>query len=992
VYREDVFHNFSNAVRGFCCVLRDMVRPTFLEALMTKTFFRLCAVALLAAPLASNATQAQTSAIPRPAPSPAADYGRLPLSFEPNRGQADPSVQFLSRGSHYIVLLQPNTATLLLDRTAAKSALQPAPSQRSAIRMTLKGSSPTATMSPEKPLAGYVNYLTGDKSHSYTGLPTYAATRVASAYQGIDVVYYGTDRQLEYDFVVAPHSDPAQIHLAIDGAHPTLEADGTVRLQIALPKRDTDIIFHKPVLYQQIDGKRHPIDGAFSVAANGEISFRVGSYDPARELIIDPVIGYGSYFGGNVQDEINGSALNASNQLYAVGQTLSPTLFSTSGEFQSGPYGGVQRGWDGFVTKFSADGSTVLWTTYLAGSGDDFATAVAVNSSDQAYVVGNTDSCLYASEAEPNQNNDPNAALPIVHFPVTSDAVQQLCSPNVSYLNQNPSAPYESEGTNTTTFLAKLSSDGKTELYGTPIGGSSGDYASSIVLDATGRPYIVGETYSTAYVKCSTAKTDCDVPSYPVDQHGNADIGLANYPTTSNAFYSSTIESQTYPTLCVGCPPTQDEQAFITVLSADLHSFVYSSLIGGPVIGGCGNGACNTNGIAVAVNAAGQAFIGGNTSSAHWPVTAGAFAATCPNAGAATSQCPMTGWLAGFDPSKSGAASLLFTTYLTGSSAGLDSNGNPLYPGGDVYGLAVDSKGNVVATGDTNADNFPTTAGTFEPTCVQFSDGNGNSKRCQSAYITKLSPTGATVWSTYFTPRTQPGNFVIGNGVALDANADPAARASHQHQPGAERRCLRHRDLPHRRDRADGHVPRCERQPYRRQQLPASGQQPQCLHQRLSGLLHQLHHHLSNDSPRTGHRKHGRQRGRLGTEAHYAAADALDRSADHPKLSRSRCLHRLYRNGHRSVRLCCSNRHGHPVQRLQHTWHHHLKQWYRHLQHRRAGSWHLQRHRHLLWRHRLRDQRHDGADAVHPEHTCDRPHRDTVDGNHRHGDRAQGDA
>jgi hypothetical protein len=772
VYREDVFHNFSNAVRGFCCVLRDMVRPTFLEALMTKTFFRLCAVALLAAPLASNATQAQTSAIPRPAPSPAADYGRLPLSFEPNRGQADPSVQFLSRGSHYIVLLQPNTATLLLDRTAAKSALQPAPSQRSAIRMTLKGSSPTATMSPEKPLAGYVNYLTGDKSHSYTGLPTYAATRVASAYQGIDVVYYGTDRQLEYDFVVAPHSDPAQIHLAIDGAHPTLEADGTVRLQIALPKRDTDIIFHKPVLYQQIDGKRHPIDGAFSVAANGEISFRVGSYDPARELIIDPVIGYGSYFGGNVQDEINGSALNASNQLYAVGQTLSPTLFSTSGEFQSGPYGGVQRGWDGFVTKFSADGSTVLWTTYLAGSGDDFATAVAVNSSDQAYVVGNTDSCLYASEAEPNQNNDPNAALPIVHFPVTSDAVQQLCSPNVSYLNQNPSAPYESEGTNTTTFLAKLSSDGKTELYGTPIGGSSGDYASSIVLDATGRPYIVGETYSTAYVKCSTAKTDCDVPSYPVDQHGNADIGLANYPTTSNAFYSSTIESQTYPTLCVGCPPTQDEQAFITVLSADLHSFVYSSLIGGPVIGGCGNGACNTNGIAVAVNAAGQAFIGGNTSSAHWPVTAGAFAATCPNAGAATSQCPMTGWLAGFDPSKSGAASLLFTTYLTGSSAGLDSNGNPLYPGGDVYGLAVDSKGNVVATGDTNADNFPTTAGTFEPTCVQFSDGNGNSKRCQSAYITKLSPTGATVWSTYFTPRTQPGNFVIGNGVALDANDD----------------------------------------------------------------------------------------------------------------------------------------------------------------------------------------------------------------------------
>ena len=132
----------------------------------------------------------------------------------------------------------------------------------------------------------------------------------------------------------------------------------------------------------------------------------------------------------------------------------------------------------------------------------------------------------------------------------------------------------------------------------------------------------------------------------------------------------------------------------------------------------------------------------------------------------------MTGWLAGFDPSKSGAASLLFSTYMNGSSAGKDSGGNPLYPGGDVYGLAVDSKGNVVATGDTNADNFPTTTGTLQPACVQFGDGNGNSKRCQSAYITKLSSAGATVWSTYFGPTTQAGNgaFAIGNGVALDAS------------------------------------------------------------------------------------------------------------------------------------------------------------------------------------------------------------------------------
>ncbi len=130
----------------------------------------------------------------------------------------------------------------------------------------------------------------------------------------------------------------------------------------------------------------------------------------------------------------------------------------------------------------------------------------------------------------------------------------------------------------------------------------------------------------------------------------------------------------------------------------------------------------------------------------------------------------MTGWLAGFDPSKSGAASLLFSTYMNGSSAGKDGNGNTLFPTSDVYGLAVDSKGNVVATGDTNADNFPTTPGTLQRACVQFGDGNGNSLRCQSAYVTKLSPTGTTVWSTYFGPTSRPGNATIGQGLALDAN------------------------------------------------------------------------------------------------------------------------------------------------------------------------------------------------------------------------------
>jgi hypothetical protein len=695
-------------------------------------------------------------------------FGKVPLSFELNRGQTDRSVKYLAHGQGYSIFLQPNAATFVLSkpgsRVAADHRNPQAATGGNVLRMNLIGADQNAAMTPENLLPGYSNYLRGnDRSKWLAGVPTFAATRVSKVYQGIDLFYYGTDRQLEYDFVVAPGADVKSIRLTIDGAHAALAPQGELVLQLGKRSNSDDPRFKQPVIYQQIDGRRQPVSGAYTVAANGEVGFSVGPYDHSRELVIDPIVSYGSYFGGSGEDEINGSALNASNQLYIVGQTFSPTLPSDAGEFQSAPTA-VNNGHAAFVAKFSADGSAVLWTTYLDGSQDDFATAVAVNASDEAYVVGYTNSCG-ADNSIPGVA--PNTAL---SFPFTTDAVQKLCSPV-----NNGAGNLEINGASYDAFLVKLSSDGKSELYGTPLGGSQNDIAQSIVLDATGRPYIVGETSSTQYYKCSAIGPHCgDVPAYPVDNHGNADIGLSNYPTTSNAFYSNTAESQQYATTDpnsgnAGGP--QDEQAFITILSADLHSFVYSSLIGGGIIGGCGNGACNTNGYAVAVNASGIAFIGGNTSSAHWPTTSGAFASKCSNAGNANSQCPMTGWLAAFDPTKSGTASLLFSTYMTGSSAGSNS-GNPLYPGGDVFGLATDSSGDVIATGDTNANNFPTTTGVFQPACILSGDGNGDQNVCTNAFVTKLTPTGSTVWSTYYhgTGSFGAGNFVIGQGLALDSN------------------------------------------------------------------------------------------------------------------------------------------------------------------------------------------------------------------------------
>ena len=703
-----------------------------------------------------------------------AAYGKRPLSFEPNRGQSDPNVQFLSRGSGYTVLLQPNVATLVLNHDGATSREskisilhgKPVTTTHAAVRMTLDGASATAAMSPDRPLPGYVNYITEDKAHTHTGIPMYAATRVSQAYPGIDLVYYGTERQLEYDFIVAPNADPSLIHLGLAGAHPVLEPSGELRLQIASAGEPDDITFRKPVLYQETNGVRQPVDGGFTVASNGEVAFKVGAYDHTRALVIDPIISYASYFGGSGEDELNAVALNAAGQLYGVGQTYSTALPGTTGEFETGSAAN-NNGHDAFVTKFSADGSSILWTTYLSGAGDDFATGVAVNSSDQPYIVGYTASC-----GDGGLNYSTPGEFPFV------GGVQPLCNADVRGFNN-----YESNGSGYDAFLVKLSSDGKTELYGTPLGGTANDIADSVALDASGKVYIVGETQSTMYFLSSDLSRAYDIPSYPLNNHGNAAIGRSNYPTTNSAFYTNITESKNNSVVCDSnanyCPGQplgsvsgpQDQQAFLTVLSADLNSILYSSLLGGPVLGGSGNGTSATNGIAVAVNTSGIAYIGGNTSSAHWPVTANAFASTCANAGAASSTCNLTGWLAAFDPTLSGKSSLLFNTYVNGQTAGKSGTGTTNFPGSDVFGLATDTTGNVVVTGDTNAVDFPTTTGVLQPACFKFNDGNGNTNVCESeAFLTKVSPAGAIVWSTYLGATQQDIGQTAGRGVAIDAN------------------------------------------------------------------------------------------------------------------------------------------------------------------------------------------------------------------------------
>ena len=193
--------------------------------------------------------------------------------------------------------------------------------------------------------------------------------------------------------------------------------------------------------------------------------------------------------------------------------------------------------------------------------------------------------------------------------------------------------------------------------------------------------------------------------------------------------------------------------------------------LGGTNLGRAGNGTSATNGIAIAVNASGIVYIGGNTPSNNHPVTTSGLVLNCSSDTGGV--CNLTGWVAAFDPSKTGAASLFLSTYLTGSSAGTDSNGNNLRPISDVNALTIDGAGNTIVTGDTSATSFPTTAGTLQPACVKHGDGNGNANVCSDeAFVTKMTSAGALVWSTFFGPTSAAGfgSSLIGQGIATDAN------------------------------------------------------------------------------------------------------------------------------------------------------------------------------------------------------------------------------
>ena len=404
-----------------------------------------------------------------------AAYSQLPLHFEANQGQTDAQVQFLVRGRSYSLFLTSTEAVLALtnrDKEGAETSTPPHLSQSSdarlqtldprlVLRLQLVGANPNPQVRGLEELPGKLNYFLGnDPTRWRTNLPTYTKVKYQNVYPGVDLVYYGNQGQLEYDFVVAPGADPQAIQLTFEGAD-NLEVD--VRGDLILQTAGGELRLHKPRVYQEIDGVQHEVSGSYVLlgtpAPNTQppapaAGFAVAAYDPSRPLVIDPVLAYSTYLGGNDDDWGRGIAVDAAGNVYVTGQTYS-TDFPILSPFQPAAGGS----YDTFVTKLDATGSTLLYSTYLGGSGGDRSQGIAVDAAGNAYVTGQT----YSTD-----------------FPTRN--------------------PFQAAfGGGSDAFVTKLDAAGSTLLYSTYLGGSDDERGHSIAVDAAGNAYVTGQTHSTDF-------------------------------------------------------------------------------------------------------------------------------------------------------------------------------------------------------------------------------------------------------------------------------------------------------------------------------------------------------------------------------------------------------------------------------------------------------------------------------------------------------------
>nr|WP_320161453.1 PKD domain-containing protein [uncultured Methanoregula sp.] len=650
------------------------------------------------------------------------DIASLPFSFIPNTGQiADRNISFTVRGSGSTLYFTPGE--VIVDNVK-NSGLN---GTAGPIRQSFPGANPHPTITGVDELPGKVNYLIGsDPSGWRSNISTYGSVIYHDLYPGIDLRYFGNEGYLKREFHIAPGADPGRIAFRYDGITGIIvDGDGSLNITTSHGMfRESP-----PFSYQEIVGRRVNVTVRYSVTGPDSARMVTGAYDPTYPLVIDPKLGYSTYYGGSsadggtptsirgeVVDQRDAIAVNATGYVYATGYTASTDFRTSNALYPS--YSGSQ---DAFVLELNRGGSSPVWATYLGGTGQDVGDAIAVDAGGNVTVTGYTDSA---------------------NFPTTSGAFNQTRIGS------------------TDAFVAKLKPDGSALIFSTYYGGTDQDFPEGLAMDTAMNVYIAGGTFSGDFYTTPGAinatnnagsgtdeafivklKPDGSAPVYSTYYGGTSESDLHSIAVDSegDAYVTGHTTAADFPTSAGSFQPSRrgGEEAVVVKLNPSGTTVNFSTYFGGTN---------NEYGNSIAVNdATRNVYFTGQTTSTNLVTTAGA-ANTTKIGGTTTST---DAFVAELNPAGS---ALVYSTYYGGTQ--------------DDFGTAIVLDQNAIAhiAGYTKSGDFRVTSDAY-----QNVSGNGIAGGGNDVFLLRLNFDGsAPVYATYFGGSADD----YGYGIALDPDGN----------------------------------------------------------------------------------------------------------------------------------------------------------------------------------------------------------------------------
>ena len=655
----------------------------------------------------------------------AAEYSRMPMNFEWNQGQTDPQVKALARGRGY---------GLFLTNTESVLKLAPGNQKGAVLRWKLMGSNPTPNVQPVDRLPASVNIFIGnDPSKWRKDVPVFGKVKYDTVYPGIDLIYYGTQEELEYDFVVAPGADPKAIRFAISGADKLrLDARG----DLVMKTHFGEVRHHKPVIYQEVDGVRRGVDGHFVVEGK-QVAFAVGAYDRSRTLVIDPSLDFLTYTGGSNNDMGKAVGVDNLGQTYYGGATASTDFPINSNAPYPTSGGGTTDAFFSVLLFQTPHGSKFFISTYFGGTGADAVTSMilapgSAGSTIPEIYVGGTTSSTDLPTVNPVQTQNAGGQDGFVahlHFPnqilfasylggsgndsINGIGVDSLggivvagSTTSTNFPVKNARQPNNAGGADA--FVTRYNGSETDYIFSTYLGGAGSEIANGLAVDglginATNNIYIAGFTTSTSFgaanrlslqkgIVANGSKAFVTVMSSDGSQalvskqfggSGTSSATGVAIDNSKNIFVTGFTNSTDFPVAnAIQAAIGGKSDAFLTKFKSD-GSMLFSTYLGG-------SGADQAN--AVAVDSSGNAYVGGVTTSTNFPTKNPVQASNGGGAGDGF----VTEILAN-------GSAIGYSTYLGGSGVDV------------ITAISVGGAGNAVVTGYTSSTNLPVTSGVLQP-------------------------------------------------------------------------------------------------------------------------------------------------------------------------------------------------------------------------------------------------------------------------------------